>query len=305
MIHRYQPDRYYNTLGTHPAALRVADGDTVITACVDAWGGDARGVTVCKGPNPMSGPFFVEGAAPGDTLAVRLDRITPSRELGFTRNVLATNVVEPDYARSLPDRFGPKGVWRVDVAAGTATLVEPVTKLGALALPLRPMPGCFGVAPELGQAISTDTSGPHGGNMDYNGFVAGVTAYFPVAVEGALFFIGDAHALQGDGEIAGTGIEISSEIEFTVRVLRGKRIATVRGESATHIFTVGNARPLDQAVQIATTEMSRWLIEDYGLDHISVGLLMGQCVEYDLGNVFDPAYTMVCKMAKQTLGAWR
>jgi acetamidase/formamidase len=163
------------------------------------------------------------------------------------------------------------------------------------------MLGCFGVAPENGQAISTATSGPHGGNMDYRGFVGGVTVYFPVAVPGALLFVGDGHALQGDGEIAGTGIEISFEVQFTVRLLKGKRIYWPRGENADYIFTVGNARPLDQCVQHATSEMLRWLQEDYGLDAVGANTLMGQCVQYDLGNIFDPAYTMVCKMPKALL----
>jgi len=132
-------------------------------------------------------------------------------------------------------------------------------------------------------------------------FVAGVTVYFPVFVAGALLHVGDGHATQGDGEIVGTGIEISMEVQFTVRVIKGKRIRWPRGENAEYIFTVGNARPLDQAVQHATTEMLRWLQEDYSLDTTSASLLLGQCVEYDLGNVFDPAYTMVCKLRKALL----
>ena len=163
------------------------------------------------------------------------------------------------------------------------------------------MLGCFGVAPADGEAISTATSGKHGGNMDYRGFVSGVTVYFPVFVPGALVHVGDGHATQGDGEIVGNGIEISMEVEFTVRTIKGKCIGWPRGENAEYIFTVGNARPLDQAVQHATTEMLRWLKEDYGLDTTSASLLLGQCVEYDLGNVFDPAYTMVCKLNKRWL----
>ena len=174
-------------------------------------------------------------------------------------------------------------------------------RLGQLSLPLAPMLGCFGVAPRGGQAISTATSGPYGGNMDYRGFVSGVTVYFPVFVPGALLFVGDGHALQGDGEIVGTGIEISFEVELTVHVQKGKRIFWPRGENRDHIFTVGNARPLDQCVQHATSEMLRWLQEDYQLDPLGANLLIGQCVQYDLGNMFDPAYTMVCKVPRQLL----
>lgn len=301
MLHRFTPDHYHNTLGSHPPVLTIASGDSVITLCVDAWGQDARGKRVTPGPNPMTGPFFVKGARPGDALAVTLDRITPNRGWGWVRTPLAYNVVDPDFARELPGRDDAIGRWKVDVARGKATLEMPKTRLGALTLPLAPMPGCFGVAPAGGEAISTATSGPHGGNMDYNGFVAGVTVFFPVFVAGALFHIGDGHAVQGDGEISGTGIEISTEVQFTVRVLKRRRIGWPCGENADYIFAVGNARPLDQALQHATTEMARWLRDDYGLDAHETGILLGQCVKYDIGNVFDPAYTVVCKVPKHVL----
>jgi len=196
---------------------------------------------------------------------------------------------------------GPMAEWQMDVERGTATLIAPATKLGKLELALAPMLGCFGVAPPRGQAISTATSGEHGGNMDYRGFVAGVTVYFPVFVPGALIHVGDGHAIQGDGEIVGTGIEISMDVQFTARLIKGKRIGWPRGENAEYIFTVGNARPLDQALQHATTEMLRWLEADYGLDKVSASILLGQAVEYDLGNVYDPAYTMVCKLRKNLI----
>jgi acetamidase/formamidase len=254
-------------------------------------------------PNPQTGPFYVNGAAPGDALAVTLVRLTPDRADGFTRDRVAPNVVDPEFAESLPE--GELVTWDIDAAARVATPRVPLPNLGKLALPLAPMIGCFGVAPKLGQAISTATSGPHGGNMDYRGFCEGATVYFPVAVEGALFFIGDGHAMQGDGEIVGTGIETSFEVEFTVRVIKGKRIGWPRGENERDIFTVGNARPLDQAVQHATTEMLRWLTSDYGLTLQEASILLGQCVDYDLGNVYDPAYTMVCRLAKRWLPGQR
>ena len=297
--HHFQPTHYHTTIGSHEPVLRIADGDTVITTAVDASGRDARNEQVTPGGNPQTGPFYVEGAEPGDTLALRLDHLYPSRDNGFTSNVVASNVVDPWYARELPERG--RAHWRIDRAAGTATLLTPETKLGNLTLPLAPMLGCFGVAPAGGQAISTATSAEHGGNMDYRGFVAGVTVYFPVFATGALIHVGDGHAVQGDGEIVGTGIETSFDIQFTARLLKGKRIGWPRGENKDYIFTVGNARPLDQAVQHATTELLRWLQADYGLDALAASILLGQCVEYDLGNVFDPAYTMVCKLAKRWL----
>jgi amidase len=295
-IHHFQPTHYHIAIGSHEPVLRIGDGDTVITTTVDALGKDASDVSVTPRGNPQTGPFYVAEAEPGDTLVVRLDQISPNRAIGYSSTVVASNVVDPQYVRELPERESAE--WQINNDRGTATLTKPATKLGHLTIPLAPMLGCFGVAPPGGQAISTATSGEYGGNMDYPGFVAGVTVYFPVFVRGALLHVGDGHATQGDGEIVGTGIEISMNVQFTVQVIKAKRIRWPRGENTEFIFTVGNARPLDQAVQHATTEMLRWLKEDYALDTTSASLLLGQCVKYDLGNVFDPAYTMVCKVPK-------
>ncbi len=302
--HHFQPTHYHTTIGSHEPVLRIAPGDTVITTTVDARGQDASGAQVTPPGNPMTGPFYIEGAEPGDTLVVHLDKLTPNRPLGWTRRMVAANVVDPEYIPHLPwppaDNAGLAD-WRVDLAAGTVTLVDPPAALAQLSLPLNPMVGCFGVAPARGEFISTATSAQHGGNMDYNGFTEGVTVYFPIFTPGALFHLGDGHAVQGDGEIVGTGVEISFDVQFTVELRKGWRTYWPRGENATAIFTVGNARPLDQCVQHATTEMIRWLQNDYGLPGEAAHLLLGQAVQYDLGNIFDPAYTMVCKMAKRWL----
>jgi amidase len=163
------------------------------------------------------------------------------------------------------------------------------------------MLGCFGVAPARGQAISCATAAEHGGNMDYRGFRQGVTASFPVFVEGALLHVGDGHALQGDGEIVGTGIEVSFDLQFSVRVLKGKKTFWPQAEDEQFVMAVGNARPLDQALQHATTELMRLLEQDYGLDYRASSVLLGQGIRYDVGNVFDPAYTVVAKVDKGLL----
>ena len=301
MEHRFTPTTYYRTLGPHPAVLRMSAGDTVITSTVDARGFDRDRAQVTPRGNPQTGPFFVEGAEPGDALVVRLDRVQPNRRHGWCGSSVAPGVVDPDYVRELP--VAPLAEWDVDVEAGVATLLSPESNLGRLELPLAPMIGCFGVAARGGQAISTATSAEHGGNMDYRGFVTGTTVYFPVFEPGALFFLGDGHAVQGDGEIVGSGIEISMDVQVTLDLQKGKQIGWPRGENEDWIFTAGNARPLDQATQHATTEMLRWLQQDYGLDPLAANLLMAQCVRYDLGNVFDPAYTMISKIAKSRLPA--
>ncbi|MGH2390624.1 MAG: acetamidase/formamidase family protein, partial [Chloroflexota bacterium] len=119
-VHRFSPTHYHVTIGSHEPVLRIAPGDTVITATVDAAGGDAAGDKVADHGNPQTGPFFIEGAEPGDTLVVHLDRITPSRAGGFAATVLASNVVDPEEARHLPERTNAD--WRFDLTENTATL---------------------------------------------------------------------------------------------------------------------------------------------------------------------------------------
>jgi acetamidase/formamidase len=304
MLYTFAPDHFFTTLGSHPPVLRVRPGDQIITATVDAAGVDASGTRVTAGPNPMSGPFFVEGAEPGDTLEVTIRRITPTGGRGWSGSALAANVVDPEAVFRLPrPRKGnaEEGQWAINLEAQRAELVAPQMALQGILLPLAPMIGCFGVAPAGGEAISTATSAQHGGNMDWRGFGPGVVARFPVFVPGALFFVGDVHARQGHGEIAGTGIEVPAEVEFALTLQKGRRIHWPHAEDDGFLCTLGNARPLDQALQHATSEMLRLLTDEMGLDDRSAQTLMGQVVEYEIANVFDPAYTIVCKMPKWAL----
>jgi len=301
--HQFTPSSYHNTLGWHEPVLEVDPGDTISTTTADARGRDAAGEQVADRGNPQTGPFAVRGAEPGDCLAVTFDRLRPSRELGWTSRRIADNVLDPGYERAAA--LEGTADWEVDAEAGTVRLRSPKGPLTALELPLDPMVGCFGVAPPGHQAIATSTSSVHGGNMDYRGFRQGVKVYLPVSAPGGLFSLGDGHAVQGDGEIAGTGVEISFEVTFTLDLIKDWAIGWPRAEDANWFMTVGNARPLDQCVQHATTEMVAWLIDDMGLDEQTTHLMLGQCVEYDVGNIFDPAYTMVCKVPRAVVEALR
>jgi acetamidase/formamidase len=287
-------------LATRAPALEIDPGDTVRTFTVDAGGQDKAEEQVTDRGNPQSGPFGVRGAQEGDILVVTFDTMVPNRSRGWTSSRLAPFAVDAYRAADdFPEDIGLIP-WIVDVENGTARVEEPTPGLESLVIPLNPMLGCFGVAPAGGQAIAASTSGPHGGNMDYNGFTAGSTVYLPVSADGGLFSLGDGHATQGDGEIAGTGIEISFDVTFTAGLLKDRRISWPRGRDDDGIFTVGNFRPLDDALRIATTEMSAWL-QEMGLSQREAHLLLGQCVEYRVGNMFDPAYTMVCRISHDVL----
>ncbi len=297
--HRLEPSAWPNVLAAMAPALRVESGDVVVTETLDAAGVDAHGRQKAVPPNPMNGPVFVAGAEPGDALRVEILRIDPARATGWTRGALSANVVDPEFARDLPPR--DRVEWLIDRDACTIRLEHPEPALSELVLPIAPMIGCFGVAPPQGQAISTASSAANGGNMDYRGFGVGCSVSFPVFVPGALFFLGDCHAVQGDGEIVGTGVETSCAVEVRLTVEKDRTIGWPRGETADRIFTVGNARPLDQALQHATTEMAAWLMADFGLSAAGAAHLLGQVVRYEVGNVFNPAYTMVCSVEKKWL----
>jgi acetamidase/formamidase len=297
--HVFEPTEFHNAIGAGRPVLTIDDGDTVVTQTIDAWGFDADGNQVATRPNPMTGPFAIRGAEPGDALEVQIDRMTPSRSTGWTFSPVASNVVDPAFAQSLPERV--RSIWTLDRETMVASLSDAPPALKGWTVPIRPMIGCFGVAPPLGQAISTATSGPYGGNMDYPSFTPGTAAQFPVFAPGALFYLGDGHASQGAGEIVGTGIETTFEVEFTVRVLKGRTIAWPRGETQDEIFTVGNARPLDQALQHAVTEMLNWLSTDFGLGGAEASHLLGQCVRFDIANVFNPAFSIACVLSHKAI----
>ena len=298
--HTIIPERFFNTFsGAHPPALRIKPGDRVVTKTIDAGGVDWNGKTVSPGPNPQTGPFYIEGAEPGDMLVVSFDRIEINRTTAYSGGALAPYTVDPSTLLARTERQVPRANWLLDKAKGMARLDG--TDLGGIELKLRPMLGCVGVAPARKEAIVTSSPGAFGGNMDYAGLNAGVKVMLPVNEPGALLFIGDGHALQGEGEVVGTGLETSMDVEFTVQLVKKATIAWPRLENETHLMVLGSERSLIEALQHATSEMHRWLMADYKLSERGASLLMGQALEYEVANVVDPRFTMVAKMRKSVL----
>lgn len=297
--HHFVPTSYSNVIGTLPPVLEIASGDSVVTTTLDAAGFGGDGVQHAPRGNPMTGPFFVTGAEPGDALLVTIESMTPNRKTGWTYSPLAPAVLDPSILAELPKR--ERHEWAIDAAAGTVKLLEPSARIKDWSFPLASMLGCFGVAPERGQAISTATSGAYGGNMDYRLFGPGATIAFPVFEAGALFFLGDGHACQGDGEIAGTGVETSFEVEFSVKLVKKLGLRWPRCETETDLLVIASGRPLDQPLQFATTEMLRWVGEDLGVDPVEASHLLGQAVRYDIANVFNPAYCVAARLEKTEL----
>jgi acetamidase/formamidase len=300
--HRFRPTTFYNTFSfAHPPALRIKPGDRVITVTIDAGGLDANDQRVASGPNPQTGPFYVEGAEPGDMLVVTLNRIEPNRGNARSATLLAPYTVDPGFLRSNAERQARQETWMIDKTKGVARTTSSDLTLGGLEVPLVPMLGCIGTAPRNREAVSTATPGSFGGNMDYAGMVAGVKVMLPVYEPGALLFIGDGHARQGHAEVVGTGLEISMDVEFTVDLVKGRTIGWPRLENDDYIMVLGSERPLLQAFQHATTELLRWLMSDYRFDERTASMLMGQAVEYEIANVVDPHFTVVAKLRKTHL----
>ncbi|MBI3492211.1 MAG: acetamidase/formamidase family protein [Acidobacteria bacterium] len=298
----FVPQRFYNTYSfAHPPALHVKPGDRVVTKTIDAAGVDWDGKSVATGPNPQTGPFYVDGAEPGDMLVITFERLETNRATAYSGSLLSPYTVDPTAIAARVDRDAKRLTWTIDKARGVATLDQAEIQPGGMVLPLHPMLGCVGVAPARKEAISTATPGAWGGNMDYAGMGAGAKLMLPVNEPGALLFLGDGHARMGEGEVAGTGLETSMDVEFTVDLVKKKAIGWPRLESATHVMVLGSARPLLEAFQHATTELQKWLMADYGFTERGAQTFMGQAAEYEIANVVDPNFTVVAKIPKQLL----
>lgn len=300
--HRFEPTVYHNTFSyAHAPVLRIEPGDRVITKTIDARGYDSDNNQVGRRSNPQTGPFYIEGAEPGDVLVVRLEKIEPNRATAWSSSLLAPYTVDPGSLRMPGSLEQTTETWNIDKEKGVARVANETIMPRGIEAPLRPMLGCIAVAPPRKEAVATSTPGEFGGNMDYNGMIAGVTLMLPVSEPGALLFIGDGHARQGDGEVVGNALEISMDVEFSVDLIKGKAIGWPRLETDEYIMVLGSARPLLQALQHATTELQRWLMTEYGFDERGSSLLMGHVLEYDVANVVDPHFTVVAKLPKRLL----
>jgi amidase len=300
--HDFTPTVFHRQFSAaNKPVLTVAPGDTIHTTTVDAGGTDEKGVARVLGGNPETGPFYIETAVPGDTLVVHLTRLRLNRDWAISDDAIVDRGLDSDLAVKMKD--GGKQVrWHLDLQRGTASPEKPGEHLAGYSVPVRPMLGCVAVAPGSAQAPpGTGDSGRWGGNMDFNEIVEGASVYLPVNVPGALLYVGDGHALQGDGELNGNALETSMDVEFTVDVVPGKRIPGPRVESATHIMAMGLEGSLDDAFRAATANMAQWLANDYQLTPAEVAEVIGTAAEYKVSEVADRNAGIVLKINKDRL----
>jgi acetamidase/formamidase len=301
--HKYKPVAGVMTFAVRPPVLTIKPGDTVETETFskpgDYYNPDA------PGPWPGEvGPFHIEGAAPGDTLVVRILKLTPNRDVAIS-NVVPngiSGVAGDTRTRMLNEPLpGRRFVWRIDRARLIGTLDLPASASKRIEMPLRPMLGRVAVAPAGEEAWGGLWPGDFGGNLDASDVAEGATVYLPVFHPGAQFYFGDFHALQGDGEIAGSGLESTADVTFQFDLIKGKRIRWPRIENSEHIMVAGSARPLIDALRIAYVELIEWLVAEYGFDKMDAYQIASQAGTVRVANVVDPNYTVVAKFPKRLL----
>ena len=302
-VHSFEPRSFHLQFSDAPSpVLRIFPGDTVRTKTLDAAGRDEREINRSPPGNPQTGPFYIEGAMPGDTLVIHFKRIRPNRDTArIYSNVVLVGAFEPAYVHGLKLVDDWNGTWKLDRDKGTATLVQPSPKLKDLTVKLDPMIGGVGVAPPDGQAISTSDLGAFGGNLDYQGIREGTTLHLPVFTRGALLFLGDGHAMQGAGELPGQGLETSMDVEFTVRVIEDETLGQPWAEDDRCVMVMGIAGSLTESLQRATTGLARWLEKRYQLNSAEIAMVLGTSIEYDIAEIVDPHIHAVARISKDVL----
>ena len=299
--HDFSPSAYHLYYsGKNVSVLTIRPGDTVRTTTIDNEGQDAALRWKWMPGNALTGPFFVDGAMPGDTLAVHIDRIDLSRDSAkMESGTINQKAVQGGYPQTRAEDWDR--TWSLDRAKGVARLSKPGDRLARLELPLKPMIGSIGVAPPQNQSLGAGDLGFHGGNLDFNRITAGSTLYLPVFRAGALLSMGDGHARQGDGEISGQGLETSLNVEFRVELIKGWNLGQVWSEDAEYVMVSGIDNSLEQSLQMATTGMARWLKRTYALNDSEVAALMAASIEYRIAEVVDPRPHVVAMMSKTVL----
>ncbi|MGH2579805.1 MAG: acetamidase/formamidase family protein [Actinomycetota bacterium] len=309
VTYRPEPQEFAWTFGGVPPVRKVKPGDLLELWTEDAFGGKVREVDdlvskVIDFPfvNPQTGPFFVEGAEPGDTLAIHFVSIEPSRDWAASCTVPLFGALTSTHKTATLQEPLPEVVWIYDFDAGKRTVTYRA-RAGeyAVELPLDPMHGTVGVAPASFEARSSLVPHAHGGNMDTPEMRAGTTCYLGVNVEGALFSIGDGHCRQGEGETCGVAVEAAMDTVIAIDLVKGRPTPWPRLENDSHVMSAGSARPLEDAFRIAHVDMVTWLSEECGFETLDAYQLLTQVSESPVANVCDPNYTFVTKVAKRYL----
>ena len=304
---RYEPkesDLKYLFGVARPVAT-VKPGDIIDTNTFDCFVNKIRKpgdtLAMVPGDNPLTGPFYIEGAEPGDTLVVKILELNVDGDQGIGALAPGFGALNTTNYTPMLHTPVPEKIWfyAIDRAKNEATFSALDSKFSTR-IPLHPFLGCLGVAPAL-ESRSSVTPAEHGGNMDAPEASAGNTAYFPVTQKGALLYLGDGHAAMGDGEIAGTAIEVPMHARMQVDVIKGQKIAWPRFENERQIMALGAYRPLDDTLRIAFTELIGWITSETTLSQLDAYQLLSQVGRVHVTEMVDPNYVVIASIDKKFL----
>ena len=306
---RPEPEQYSYTFGGREPVARIRPGDLLQVYTEDCYGGAVRSIDdlpseVCVFPflNPVTGPFYLEGAEPGDTIALHLVSLTPARDYAFSSTFPHFGALTSTHTTATLQPPLEERVWRYDIDTAAGIVRWHARRSDhQIDLPLDPMHGTIGVAPAAFEARSTLTPDAHGGNMDTPEMRAGTTVYFGVNVPGALFSLGDGHARQGEGEVCGVAVETAMNTVLAVDLIKGVSTPWPRLETDTHLLSVGCARPLEDAYRISQHDLVTWAADLTGLELLDAYQLISQAAQAPIGNVCDPNYAVLAKIDKRWL----
>lgn len=304
-----KPNEYSYTFGGRSPLISVKPGDVIEVSTEDCFGGRVKSPSDIPSQvvdfaelNPVSGPIEVEGAEPGDLLAVHFVSIVPARSFGISCTFPMFGALTATHETAMLHDQLEERVWFYDIDLESWTAgFKAINSDYSLRMPLDPMHGTIGVAPASGEVRLVVTPSTYGGNMDTPEARAGTTLYLPVNVAGAMLSIGDGHARQGEGEVCGTGIESAMNSVIAVDLVKGGASAWPRLENDDFIMTTGSVRPLEDAFRISQKELVDWTSQMTGMDSLDAYQLVSQMGLAPAANVCDPNYTMVAKLPKWTL----
>src|SRR5262245_6315669 len=291
--HRLRPTVGHSPFAVREPVLTVKPGDVLESESL--WG-EWYEKPGAKWPGEV-GPIAIEGAEPGDTLVVEVLKIRPNRDTAVSTQGGRFGALVPDSRTAFLNDPFPQGryAWRRARKRMTGTGDLPGSRMRSITVPLAPMVGRVATAPAGEEEFGGLWPGPFGGNLDVADVREGTTVYLPVSHPGALFYFGDGHALQGDGEVCGSGLETSMDVAFRFGLVKKRAIAWPRFEDAEHLMVAGSARPLTDALRIAFVELIEWLVQDHGFDKADAYQLVSQVAVVRVANVVDPVYTVVAK----------
>jgi acetamidase/formamidase len=299
---KFVPKTGAQTFAVREPVLRIKPGD-IVESPTFSKPGDYYEKAGGAWPGEV-GPFYIEGATTNDTLVVKIIKVRPNRDSAVSAvnpNGISA-VVADNRTRMLNAPLPAKRFeWKLDRQRNVGILDIPDSASKRIELPLKPMLGRLAVAPRGEEEWGGLWPGDFGGNMDSSDAVEGTTVFLPIFHDGAYFYFGDGHALQGDGEICGSGLETTMDVTLQFDVIKGQKIAWPRYEDADYIMVAGSGRPLIDAFRIAQVELIDWLVADYGFDRMDAYQVVSQAGVTRVANVVDPNYTVMAKFPKKSL----